>query len=137
MKQSEARILIISEWDRWISTQAVSQDGPTGKDSLKFFHELQDVGSSLLDFQSRGQDKWRIIHAWLLDAERLCDDWISIAPRIVPTRRPRPLRAAARDNRSNAPRRRRRRLSRRKRSSAAIRPVAPASRFARSAQQRA
>ena len=38
----------------------------------------------LLDFQSRGQDKWRIIHAWLLDAERLSDDWISIAPRIVP-----------------------------------------------------
>ena len=92
MKQSEARILIISEWDRWISTQVVSQDGPTGKDSLKFFHELQDVGSSLLDFQSRGQDKWRIIHAWLLDAERLSDDWISIAPRIVPTRRPRPVR---------------------------------------------
>jgi hypothetical protein len=92
MKQSEARLLIIKLWDRWISTQAIGQDGPTGKDSLKFFHELQDTGSSLLDFQSRGQDKWRIIHAWLLDAERLSDDWISIAPGIVPTRRPRPIR---------------------------------------------
>ena len=66
MKQSEARVRIIQEWDRWIVTQAIEQDRPTGKDSLKFFHELQDTGSSLLDFQSRGQDKWRIIHAWLL-----------------------------------------------------------------------
>lgn len=92
MKQSEARILIIKEWDRWIATQAIGEDRPTGKDSLKFFHVLQDAGSPLLDFQSRGQDKWRIIHAWLLDAERLSDDWISIAPRIVPTRKPRPVR---------------------------------------------
>jgi hypothetical protein len=36
-----------------------------------------------LDFQSRGQDKWRIIHAWLLGADRLSDDWISAAPRIA------------------------------------------------------
>lgn len=90
MKQSEARVRIIQEWDRWILTQAVEPDGPTGKDSLKFFHELQDTGSSLLDFQSRGQDKWRIIHAWLLGADRLSDDWISVSPRIAPTRRPRP-----------------------------------------------
>jgi hypothetical protein len=84
MKQSEARVRIIQEWDRWILTQAIEQDGPTGKDSLKFFHELQDSGSPLLDFQSRGQDKW------LLGADRLSDDWISIAPRITPARRLRP-----------------------------------------------
>ena len=92
MKQSEARVLIIKQWDDWLSRRVIDQDRPTGKDSLKFFHELQDTASPLLDFQSRGQDKWRIIHAWLLDAERLSDDWISIAPRIVPTRRPRPVR---------------------------------------------
>ena len=90
MKQSEARVRIIQEWDRWIVTQAIEQDRPTGKDSLKFFHELQDTGSQLLDFQSRGQDKWRIIHAWLLGADRLFDDWISAAPRIAPSRRMRP-----------------------------------------------
>jgi hypothetical protein len=90
MKQSEAKVLIIKEWDRWVSTQIIEQDRPTGKDSLKFFHELQDTRSSLLEFQSRGQDKWRIIHAWLLGADRLSDDWISAAPRIVPTRRLRP-----------------------------------------------
>lgn len=90
MKQSEARVLIIREWDRWISTRADQNEEPTGKDSLKFFHELEDAGSALLDFQSRGQDKWRIIHGWLLGATRLSDDWISSAPRIVPTRRLRP-----------------------------------------------
>ena len=92
MKQSEARILVVEEWDRWIALQAVDPGGPTGKDSLKFFHGLQDTGSPLLDFQSRGQDKWRIIHGWLLDSARLSDDWISSAPRIVPTRKPRPVR---------------------------------------------
>jgi hypothetical protein len=90
MKQSEARVLIIKQWDDWLSRRVIDQDRPTGKDSLKFFHELQDTASPLLDFQSRGQDKWRIIHAWLLDAGRLADDWISISPRIVPARRLRP-----------------------------------------------
>ena len=90
MKQSEARIRIIQEWDRWIMNQAVEEDGPTGKDSLKFFHELQDTGSPLLDFQSRGQDKWRIIHAWLLGAERLSDHWMMPVSRMVSSRRLRP-----------------------------------------------
>jgi hypothetical protein len=96
MKQSEARVLIIQQWDQWISMRPLDSGGPTGKDSLKFFHELQDVQSPLLDFQARGQDKWRIIHAWLLDAERLSDHWISPAPRIVPGRRPRPARHRSR-----------------------------------------
>ena len=102
MKQSEARVRIIQEWDRWIVTQAIEQDRPTGKDSLKFFHELQDTGSPLLDFQSRGQDKWRIIHAWLLGADRLFDDWISAAPRIAPSRRMRPERRRS-DSRPEQP----------------------------------
>ena len=90
MKQHEARSLILEEWDRWILRQTVDGGGPTGRHSLKFFFELQDTKSPLLDFQSRGHDKWRIIHAWLLGADRLSDDWISAAPRIVPTRRLRP-----------------------------------------------
>ena len=88
MKQHEARALIIEEWDRWIAGQAIDPGGPTGKDSLKFFFELEDGKSPLLDFQSRGYDKWRIIHAWLLSAERVGDVWVP-APRIVPSRRPR------------------------------------------------
>ena len=92
MKQRVARDQIIQQWDRWIRSHKIEPGGPTGKDSLKFFHELQDTGSPLLDFQSRGQDKWRIIHAWLLGADRLFDDWISAAPRIAPSRRMRPER---------------------------------------------
>ena len=89
MKQSDARVLILQQWDNWILTQAVDPSGPTGKDSLRFFYELQDDGSPLLDFQSRGQDKWRIIHAWLLGAERLSDHWVMPSPRIMATRKPR------------------------------------------------
>jgi hypothetical protein len=96
MKQSEARILILQQWDDWILTQAIDPGGPTGRDSLRFFYKLEDDGSPLLDFQSRGQDKWRIIFGWLLDAERLSDHPISPVPRIVPTRKPRPVRSKSR-----------------------------------------
>ena len=92
MKQSEARILILQQWDEWILTQPIDPGGPTGKDSLRFFYELDDDGSPLLDFQSRGQDKWRIIHGWLLSHARLSDHWMSPTPRIPPTRKPRPTR---------------------------------------------
>jgi hypothetical protein len=92
MKQSEARILILQQWDEWTLTQPIDPGGPTGKDSLRFFYELEDDESPLLDFQSRGQDKWRIIHGWLLRAERLSDHWGSPAPRIPPTRRARSAR---------------------------------------------
>lgn len=95
MKQHEAKTLILEEWDRWIANQVVDPSGPTGKDSLKFFFELEDTKSPLLDFQSRGHDKWRIIHAWLLSAERVNDVWVP-APRIVPSRRPRTARDRSR-----------------------------------------
>jgi hypothetical protein len=71
MKQQEAKHLIIREWDRWVQTQPIDAGGPTGRDSLKFFVELQDARSALLDFQTRGRDKWLVVHAWLLDARRL------------------------------------------------------------------
>jgi hypothetical protein len=72
MKQNEARILIIQQWDQWILMGPLDAGGPTAKDSLRFFHELQDVRSPLLDFVARG-DKWRVIYSWLLDAEQLSD----------------------------------------------------------------
>jgi len=92
MKQSEARVLLLQQWDEWVLTQAIDPGGPTGKDSLRFFYELEDDESPLLDFQARGQDKWRIIHGWLLSAQRLSDHWISPVPRVPPTRKLRPPR---------------------------------------------
>lgn len=71
MKQDEAKRLIIQEWDRWIQTQSFDSAGATGRDSLRFFLELEDTRSALLDFQTRGQDKWQVVHSWLLGARRL------------------------------------------------------------------
>src|ERR1700753_1156366 len=66
MKQKEAKILIVREWEHWLQTQSVDPDHVSGRDTLKFYFELQDTKSSLLDFQSRGRDKWHIINSWLL-----------------------------------------------------------------------
>lgn len=74
MKQKEAKILIIREWDRWVQTQSIDPGGPTGRKSLKFFFELHDAKSPLLDFQNRGRDRWQIVHAWLLGARRLAEN---------------------------------------------------------------
>jgi hypothetical protein len=73
MKQKEAKILIIREWDWWVQMQSIDPGGPTGRESLKFFLELHDAKSPLLDFQHRGREKWQIVHAWLLSAQRLAD----------------------------------------------------------------
>lgn len=66
MKQKEAKILISQEWDRWLRSQSIDPNLASGRDTLKFFFELQDSKSDLLDFQSRGRDKWHIINGWLL-----------------------------------------------------------------------
>jgi hypothetical protein len=42
----------------------------TGRHSLKFFVELQDARSALLNFKARGRYKWQVVHDWLLDARR-------------------------------------------------------------------
>jgi hypothetical protein len=46
----------------------------TGRHSLKFFVELQDARSALLNFKARGRYKWQVVHDWLLDARRV--HWI-------------------------------------------------------------
>ncbi len=73
MKQKEARNLIVQEWDRWVKTQPIEASRPTGRDSLKFFFDLQDRRSPLLDFQARRRDKWQIVHEWLLNEHRVGD----------------------------------------------------------------
>ena len=74
MKQEEAKRQIIREWDRWVQTQSIDSAGATGRDSFKFFLELQDARAAFLGFQTRNhRDKWQIIHTWLLGARRLSD----------------------------------------------------------------
>lgn len=73
MKQRDVRRLIIWEWDRWVQTQAINPGKARARDSFKFFLELQDARSPLLDFQPRRRDKWQIVHGWLLSEGRVSD----------------------------------------------------------------
>jgi len=73
MKQRDLRTHIIREWDTWLQGQAIQPGTATGRDSLKFYFELQDKRSTLLNFQSRGRDKWQIVHSWLLSEHRVND----------------------------------------------------------------
>ncbi|HTB05238.1 MAG TPA: hypothetical protein VK804_32590 [Bradyrhizobium sp.] len=40
---------------------------------MKFYCELQDRRSPLLDFRSSGRDRWQIIHGWLRSEKRVTD----------------------------------------------------------------
>jgi hypothetical protein len=71
MKQVEAKRLIIKEWDRWARQELTQSDRATGRDTLRFYLELEDVRSSLLNFPARGRDKWQIIHDWLGGSGRI------------------------------------------------------------------
>ena len=74
MKQSEAKRLLIQSWDEWISKQPQIKRGKaSGRESLRFFYELQNAESPLLKFNSRGRDKWPILHNWLLGEGRISD----------------------------------------------------------------
>jgi len=74
MKQKEAKVLIVREWEQWLQTQAIDPVSATGRDTLKFYFELEDTKSGLLDFQSRGRDKWHIITSWLLREQHCYTD---------------------------------------------------------------
>ncbi|WP_375775978.1 hypothetical protein ACE103_29905 [Bradyrhizobium sp. ma5] len=71
MTPTEAKIEILKEWDRWIGTQP-GLANPTGRDAFKFFLDLRSSNSALLDFGSV-EDKWQVIHGWLLSAGRVTD----------------------------------------------------------------
>jgi hypothetical protein len=71
MRQYERKSLVLLEWDRWLQTQLIDPPKAAARDTLKFFCELQDRRSALLNFPSTGHDKWRVIHAWLLSEGRV------------------------------------------------------------------
>jgi hypothetical protein len=73
MRQDQWKSQVLQEWDRWLQAQPVDPSAPTARDSLKFFCELQDRSSPLLDFRPGRRDKWQIIHAWLHHAGRVAD----------------------------------------------------------------
>jgi hypothetical protein len=73
MRRDVRKSLILVEWDRWLKSQPIGPTTPTARDSLKFFYDLQDQRSPLLDFRPSRGDKWQVIHAWLLNEGRICD----------------------------------------------------------------
>jgi hypothetical protein len=73
MRQDERKALLLREWDRWLQNQAIDPTAPTAKESLKFYYELQERRSPLLDFRPRRQDRWRVIHNLLLNEGRVSD----------------------------------------------------------------
>src|ERR1700691_6102263 len=73
MRQDERKSLLLLEWDRWLQTQPIDTTAPTAKETLKFFCELQDKRSPLVDFRPRRHDRWRVIHALLLNEGRVAD----------------------------------------------------------------
>jgi hypothetical protein len=63
MKKEEARLAIVSEYDRWAKKhpdEAIMMGG------YLFFRYLQNERSDLLDFRGAG-DRWQIVHGWLRD----------------------------------------------------------------------
>jgi hypothetical protein len=73
MKQKDAKTLMKQEWDRWLAAESITACEATGRDSLKFYFELQDKRSPLLNFQTRGRDKWDVVHGWLIGQRRAQD----------------------------------------------------------------
>jgi hypothetical protein len=73
MRQYERKSLLLLEWDRWLQTQPIDPLAPTARDTLKFFCELQDKRSPLLDFRPSRGDKWQVIHTWLRNEGRVSD----------------------------------------------------------------
>jgi hypothetical protein len=70
---SKRQELIVREWDRWTERQHIARRSLPARETLKFYTELQNARSPLLEFNSRGRDKWKIVHDWLLAAGRVIE----------------------------------------------------------------
>lgn len=72
MKRDLAHRLILEAWEDWAQRRGLDNSNATGRDTLQFFHELQDAKSPLLNFGiRRRRDHWQTIHGWLVQAGRV------------------------------------------------------------------
>ena len=65
MKQSEAKLLVRSEWSRWLK-QHPEITARNGNHALVFYNHLVNTNSPASRFRCRG-DKWQTVHGWLLE----------------------------------------------------------------------
>ena len=63
MRQSDAELLTIREWESW-AAQNVKVPPASGDDALTFYGHLVSDRSDLLAFRHAG-DKWQLIRSWL------------------------------------------------------------------------
>ncbi len=73
MKSHECKSQLILEWEPCLQTPHLDPPGPTARETLRFFCDLQDSRSPLLDFRPRRRDRWRVIHELLLNEGRVSD----------------------------------------------------------------
>ena len=73
MRRDVRKSLILVEWDRWLKDKHIDPTASTARDTLKFFYDLEDQQSPLLDFRPSRGDKWQVIHTWLLNEGRVLD----------------------------------------------------------------
>ncbi len=81
MRRDQRESRLLQEWQQWLQTQPLGRRRPTARDTLKFFYELEDSRSPLLDFRSGRRDKWQVVHAWLVEMGRVSEV-------VLPTRSP-------------------------------------------------
>jgi hypothetical protein len=73
-EESRERQAILREWDLWIQTQPL-QGNATWRDARNFFlHREARPSPASPDLSTRGHDKWKVVHGWLVDAGRLAGD---------------------------------------------------------------
>jgi hypothetical protein len=68
MTQTEAKMRILAEWRARMGRQP-----RTAREALTFFGDIQQNHPELLSFQSKNEDKWQKVRAWLSNAGLIKD----------------------------------------------------------------
>ena len=69
-KKEESKWPVIREWDSWAQK---NPDAAKQMNGMLFFTYLQRDRPDLLEFKAGNQDKWQIVHSWLLRERRVTD----------------------------------------------------------------
>jgi hypothetical protein len=69
-KKNDGKWAVIRGWDSWAARNSNDMKIMGG---MLFFQYLQQDGPELLDFRAGYQDKWQIVHGWLLSERRVED----------------------------------------------------------------
>lgn len=71
LKQSEAKTIILEEFDTWVRNEGLSGI-PTTDEAFRLFLKLEGSNDPALNFRCNG-DKWQKIKSWLYQTSRIRD----------------------------------------------------------------